>query len=99
MRVVFRTSKLRRAHEDSSYATRLWGEAVAGKYILRMEVIYAAADFDVLRRIKALRLHPLDSPRDGQWAMDLTGRWRLIVIPSEDEEELTMWEVTNHYGD
>ena len=99
MRVAFLTSKLRRPYEDSSYATRLWGEAVAHKYILRTEVIYAAADFDVLRRIKALRLHPLDPPRDGQWAMDLTGRWRLIVIPLTDEDEVTMWEVTNHYGD
>ena len=99
MRVIFRTSKLRRAYEDSAYAVRLWGEAVARKYILRMEVMYAAADFDTVCRIKALRLHSLDHPRDGQWAMDLTGRWRLIVIPSDDEEEVTMWEVTNHYGD
>lgn len=99
MRVVFRTSRLRRAYEEASFATRLWGEAVARKYILRMEVIYAAADFDALCRIRALRLHSLEPPRDGQWAMDLTGRWRLIVIPSANEEDVTIWEVTNHYGD
>ena len=99
MRVVFHTTRLQRAYEESSYAARLWGTAVARTYILRMEVIYAAADFDTVCRIKALRAHPLDAPRDGQWALDLTGRWRLIVIPSADEEEMTAWEVTNHYGD
>ena len=99
MRVIFRTNELQRTYEESTRAVRLWGEAVARKYILRMEVIYAAANFDALRRIRALRLHVLEPPRTGQWAMDLTGRWRLIVVPSEDEEGLTVWEVTNHYGD
>ena len=99
MRVVFRTKQLQRAYEESAKAVRLWGEAVARKYILRMEVIYAAVNFDALRRIRVLRLHALESPRKGQWAMDLTGRWRLIVFPAEDEKGVTVLEVTNHYGD
>ena len=99
MRVEFGNNQLRRAYEASALATRRWGTAVGRKYIQRMEVLYAATDFEVVKGLRSLRPHPLEGKREGQWGLDLTDRWRLIVTPSEDGKAVTIEEVTNHYGD
>ena len=99
MRVVFRSKRLCQAYEEVNRAIRLWGSDVAGKYIQRVEAIYAAQNFDVIKRIRAFKAHPLKDQRAGEWALALTKRWRLIVIPSEDGETVTIKEVTKHYGD
>ena len=98
MRIVFRTRKLGRAYEEVDRAIRLWGSDVARKYISRVNAIYAAQDFDEIKRLQAFKAHQLKGQRVGQWALALTRRWRLIVIPSEDGETVTIKEVTKHYG-
>jgi proteic killer suppression protein len=99
VRIVFRTKKLCRAYEEVDRAIRLWGSDVARKYTLRVEAIYAAQNFDVIKRIRAFDAHELKGQRAGEWALALTKRSRLIVIPSEDGETVTIKEVTKHYGD
>jgi len=99
VRIVFRTRKLGRAYEEVDRAIRLWGSDVARKYISRVNAIYAAQDFDEIKRLQAFKAHPLKDQRAGEWALALTKRWRLIVIPSEDGETVTIKEVTKHYGD
>ncbi len=99
MRIVFRTRKLGRAYEEVDRAIRLWGSEVAPKYISRVNAIYAAQNFDVFKRIRAFDPHELKGQRAGEWALALTKRSRLIVIPSEDGETVTIKEVTKHYGD
>ena len=98
MRVVFRSKRLCQAYEEVNRAIRLWGSDVAGKYIQRVEAIYAAQNFDEIKRLQAFKAHQLKGQRVGQWALALTRRWRLIVIPSEDGETVTIKEVTKHYG-
>lgn len=46
-----------------------------------------------------MRLHALTGRRQGQYAVDLTGRWRLIVEIHEASNSLEVLEVTNHYDD
>lgn len=99
MRVVFRSNQLRRAYEESAQATRRWGAPVARKYIQRLEVLFAATAFNDAKQVRSLRVHPLEGGHEGQWALDLTERWRLIVTPSDDGKAVTIEEVTNHYGD
>lgn len=99
MRVEFGTKQLRRAYEESAQAIRKWGVAVARKYIGRVDALFAANDFEVIKQVRALRAHPLEGRYEGQWALDLTGRWRLIVTPAEGGKSVTIEEVTNHYGD
>lgn len=99
MRIAFRTKRLCQAYEEVDRAIRLWGLDVARKYIQRVEAIYAAQNFDVIKRIRAFEPHELKGQRAGEWALALTRRWRLIVIPSEDGETVTIKEVTKHYGD
>lgn len=98
MRVVFRTRKLCQAYEEVDRAIRLWGSDVAAKYISRVNAIYAAQNFDVIKPIRAFDPHELKGQRAGEWALALTRRCRLIVIPSEDGETVTIKEVTKHYG-
>lgn len=99
MQVSFRTSQLRRAFEESKQGVRLRGEAVARKYIMRVVTRESARDFDEVRSLVSLRAHPLRGTREGQWALDLTARYRLIVRLSNDGEEVVIEEVSSHYGD
>lgn len=99
VRVEFGSNQLRRAYEQSAQAIRKWGAVVAQKYIGRTDALFAAENFEVIKQLRSLRAHPLERRYEGQWALDLTGRWRLIVTPSEDGKSVTIEEVTNHYGD
>ena len=99
MNVRFRTRQLERAFQESDRAVRRWGEAVGRKYVTRIVELERARDFDDVRTLVALRPHPLKGERKGQWALDMTGRWRLIVEPSEDGQDVTILEVSQHYGD
>jgi plasmid maintenance system killer protein len=99
VRVEFAGNQLRRAYEQSAQATRRWGVDVARKYISRTDALFAAADFEVVKQLRTLRAHRLEGRYQGRWALDLTGRWRLIIRPSRDGKAVMIEEVTNHYGD
>jgi hypothetical protein len=77
----------------------MWGEAVARKYITRVITLQSAPDFDSIKKLVSLRAHPLRGARAGQWALDLTGRYRLIVRPSRDGKSIVIDEVSSHHGD
>jgi plasmid maintenance system killer protein len=99
VRIVFDTRRLCQAYEEVNRAVRQWGPDVARKYVQRVDALYAAQNFDDIKHIRAFGAHQLKGQRAGQWALTLTKRWRLIVIPSEDGEAATIKEVTKHYGD
>ncbi len=99
LNVLFRTRRLERAYEESVRAIRLWGEPGVRKYITRIVELINARDFDDIKKLAALRAHPLRGKREGQWAIDMTDRWRLIVEPSAEGNEVTILEVSRHYGD
>lgn len=58
-------------------------------------LILDADDFRDLFAFASLRLHPLTGERQGQYAMTLVGRWRLIV--SLEGSIVVIEEVSNHY--
>lgn len=70
---------------------------MARKYVQRISQIAASSDRPELAAIRSLRLHPLKGGRVGEWAIDLHGRWRLIVTFADDI--VTIEEVSNHYDD
>ena len=53
---------------------------------------------DDIYRFQFLSFHPLRGNREGQFAAKLTGRWRLIVEPGEDERTLSVVEVEDYHG-
>ena len=57
-----------------------------------------SGDLDDLDRFQFLSFHPLRGNREGQFAAKLTGKWRLIVEPGEDERTLWVVEVEDYHG-
>lgn len=99
MNVTFATAKLQRCYESMRAAERAWGREVAVRYADRIELMIGVEGFHRLFELAALRLHPLKGERAGEYAMTLSGRWRLIVEPSGDGRSATVSEVSHHYGD
>ena len=98
--IEFRTKTLRRQYEQSSVAVRAYGSQVARKYVQRIAIIKHARDIGELQRLPGLDCHPLKGERAGQWAIRLTGFYRLIfTLEGERLEIALIEEVSKHYDD
>ncbi len=100
MEVEFRTTRLARAYVRSADAGRRWGQAIGRKYVQRIKVIVAAADFAELRQARSLRIHQLGGDRRGQYGITLTANWRLVIsLPDgEDGQRVRIEEVIDYHG-
>ncbi len=100
MEVRFRTRTLRICYEQSQKGVRAWGAEVARKYILRVKILKVSTSLSDLMAQSSLRCHALKGDRVGQYAMKLTGRWRLVFSFTNDATEIVcIEEVSNHYDD
>ncbi len=100
MEVTFRTRKLKQEYQVYAKAVKSYGEQVARKYIQRINIIKQARDMDELRGLPGLRCHPLKGNRQGQYAVYLTGFYRLIFTLQGDALAIAhIEEVSKHYGD
>ena len=81
MEIDFAAARLLRASRSLSEATRLYGVPIGRKYIQRLAVIRAVDEFSQLYGLRALRLHQLSGNRAGQYAVTITGNYRLIIEP------------------
>jgi proteic killer suppression protein len=81
-------------------AVREFGSEVARRYIQRIQIVKNTRSIDELRRLPGLRLHALTGSRDGQYAINLTGFYRLIVtLEGAELQVVRIEEVSKHYGD
>ena len=100
MKVVFRTRRLEREYRNSAAAVKAYGVQVARKYIQRINVIKHTRDIQELIGLPGLQCHPLKGDRQGQYAVKLTGFYRLIfTLHGEALEIANIEEVSKHYGD
>ncbi len=100
MIVVFRTRQLERCYREYRKAVKAYGEDVAKRYILRINTIKQVKDIDELMRLPVLRCHPLKGDRAGQYAVNITGFYRLVFSLEGDALEIArIEEVSKHYGD
>ena len=100
MEVKFRTPKLQRQYEKHLEAQKAYGPDVARRYSLRVKIIKKARDMQVLQHLPGLDCHPLKGIRKGQWAVRLTGFYRLIfTLEGRQLEVVRIEEVSKHYGD
>ncbi|MFH1560217.1 MAG: type II toxin-antitoxin system RelE/ParE family toxin [Chloroflexota bacterium] len=97
MDIEFATNRLAAAGLSLSEATRLFGVPIARKYIQRLAVLRAVDNFPQLYGHRALRLHPLRGNRTGQYAMTLTGNYRLIV-ERISADEVRILDVEDYHG-
>lgn len=98
MDVEFRNQKLQRWYKSGKERRKLPTE-VGQRYVQRVNALYDAADWSAIECFHSFHAHRLTGNREGQWALTLTGRWRLIVTVSDDGGAVTIEEVSNHYGD
>jgi proteic killer suppression protein len=97
--ISFRTKKLEKQYCDVRKAEKAYGRQVARRYIQRINIIKSAKCFDDLYAVSVLKLHPLKGDRDGQYAIMLTGFYRLIICRiGESYDIVRIEEVSKHYG-
>lgn len=100
MRIDFKTKKLGKCYRQSKYAVRQFGNDVARRYIERINIIRNTKTIEELQALPGLRCHPLKGNRKGQWAVKLTGYYRLIFTLRGDELDIVrIEEVSKHYED
>ena len=100
MEVRFKTNKLQKQYENSKEAIKAYGLDVAKKYIQRVGILKSAKSFDDLSKIPQLRFHPLTGDRKGEFAISLTGFYRLIITNDGDTFDIAkIEEVSKHYDD
>ena len=100
MEIAFGTKKLERCYREHEYGRRTWGEAVARKYVQRIDLLQEAANMLEVERLPGLNCHPLKAERAGQYAVTLLGRWRLVfTLQGNTAEIIRIEEVSKHYGD
>lgn len=98
MHIEFATNRLANAGVSLVEASRLFGVPIGRKYIQRLAVLRATDNFIELYGHRALRLHPLKGKRTGQYAMTLTGNFRLI-IEKVQEDSVRIMDVEDYHGD
>ena len=98
MEIEFATTRLAAASRSLSEALRLFGVPIARKYIQRLAVLRATDKFAPLYGHRALQLHPLRGNHAGQYAMTLTGNYRLIIERTSDDE-VRVLDVEDYHGD
>lgn len=100
MIIRFRTNTLQKQYEKSNLAIAAYGKQVGRKYIQRINIIKKSKNIDQLSSIRALKCHPLKGKRKGEWAIKLTGFYRLIfTLHGEKLEIARIEEVSKHYDD
>lgn len=100
MEVDFKNNELREQYRDHKLAERAHGVQVARKYIQRINIIKSVKDIEELKRLPGLRCHPLKGDRKGEWAINLTGFYRLIfTLRGEELRTALIEEVSKHYDD
>jgi len=96
--IEFATNRLADAGVSLAEASRLFGVPIGRKYIQRLAVLKATDKFNQLFGHRALRLHPLKGNRAGQYAMTLTGNYRLIIEKIQDDR-VRILDVEDYHGD
>ena len=98
MEIEFSSNRLSNASISLSEASRLFGIPIGRKYIQRLAVLRATDKFSQLYGLQALRLHPLKGNRSGQYAIMLTGNYRLIIEKIK-EDAVRIMNVEDYHGD
>lgn len=101
MILEYKSNKLKRILTDESKLRREYGH-ISDKLMSLMTVLRSADNLEYVKSLKQYRLHELQYNRQGEWALNITGYWRLIISFSEQEDLqlvtiIKIMEVSNHY--
>jgi proteic killer suppression protein len=98
--VKFKTRTLEICFKKHRKASKTFGEQIARKYIQRINIIQQSRSLHELMSLPGLRCHALKGVRKGEYAINLSGFYRLIFTMTGNRLEIVMIEeVSKHYGD
>lgn len=104
MQIEYRNPKVEKLCKNKSKATKEFGKKVGDKLHLRLTQLEAFNNLGDVPNTPPFRRHRLGNNREGQFAINLTERYRLIIEPlNGDIEDLSsitiieIEEVSNHY--
>jgi len=98
LEIRFKTKKLEKQYLSSNEAIKAYGVQVAKKYIMRINILKSAKSFEDLYSMPSLKFHPLTGNRQGEYAISLTGYYRLIIINDGEVFDIAkIEEVSKHY--
>lgn len=83
MDILFKSKRLRELCHDDALATRALGQPSAQKLRTRLDDLAAINNLGLARKL-AGRFHPLTHDRDGQFALELHGGFRLVFEPMQE---------------
>ena len=100
MIVKFQKRTLETCFKDHRKASKSFDEQIARKYIQRINIIQQSQNLHELMSLPGLRCHALKGVRKGEYAINLSGFYRLIFTMTGNRLEIVMIEeVSKHYGD
>jgi len=100
LEIRFKTKKLEKQYIFSNEAIKAYGLQVAKKYITRINILQSANSFEDLYSMPTLKFHPLTGDRKGEYAISLTGYYRLIITQDGETFDIAkIEEVSKHYDD
>lgn len=100
MNIEFKSNKLRKILTNAREIQKEYG-TMAKKVSQRMEQLTASPNLAVLISIPSANCHSLKADRNGEWAVDISGNYRLIFeinqnpIPKKDNDVIDTILVTD----
>ena len=97
MLVEFRRRQLERCALNRAAAIKKWGPDVGSRYPDCIAELLAAPSWEALEALHVLGLHPLAGDRQGQYAIRITGQWRIIIERGDGPDELIVLNVEDYH--
>ena len=83
MKISFKTQKLKKQLTKAKEMQKSYG-IMAKKINQRMKEIKASDNFEVLGTIPAAGCHELKGNKRGEYAVNISGNYRIIFVPDHD---------------
>jgi plasmid maintenance system killer protein len=100
MKISYGSNKLKKKMSSASEISKGFG-TMAKKVQQRLDEIESSPNLSVLMQIPAANCHPLSGNRSGEWALNISGNYRLIFtidhdpIPITETGEIDRIEITD----
>jgi len=90
MEISFASRKLKKQLTDPISAIKHFG-ILARKINQRIQELASSENLEMIRKIPAAKCHELKGDRTGQFAVAISGNYRLIFVPLLENNESTQW--------
>ena len=88
MNLTYKSNKLKKILTDAREIQKVYG-TMAKKVSQRMEQLHTASSLAELISLPATECHALTGNRDGEWAVSISGNYRLIFENNQNPTPVT----------